>query len=496
MSYRMSSLLSRWVRPGAHSAWWRSNTAEHADSAPDGRTSIDGKSISRMVESVWKAQRLVPVGVVAVCWMLWGCAWRPGLYLWAAAALAMSAYRVYVVLMYRRNVQGHGTARQEGFIAHFGFTWPLSAFVWGTGSFLHFDHAPAEVQFAYWSLLGGMGLASVAHFAAHYGTTRRYINALLGPAMAAVVFGTVYRHGIGAPVELFLPCASIALFWHLLLRIGRRMKDLQQTNIQWRQSNEQLIASLLEQTREAKDAVETKNRFIASAAHDLAQPVHALSLYADDLRANPEGLHETLPKILQATQAINALFTSLFDLAKLDANAIQPRWQNVALEPLVRSLVEQFAPVAKAKGLDLRLRSAPIFAQTDPVMLTRIVGNFISNAVRHTDTGGILVALRQKKDAIVIQVWDTGPGIAPIHQELIFKEFYRITKHHGTEEGFGLGLSIVARLGAALGHPIEVRSHVNLGSVFSVSVLAPRPQADPWSAQDVMPESDFSRPSV
>jgi signal transduction histidine kinase len=122
--------------------------------------------------------------------------------------------------------------------------------------------------------------------------------------------------------------------------------------------------------------------------------------------------------------------------------------------------------MCQAKGLELRLHVVPGTAVSDPILLQRVVGNLISNAVKYTQRGGILVASRQTREGLRVEVWDTGVGIAAEHQREIFREFYKVPAHGGTEEGFGLGLYIVGRLTHILGHALTMRSRPGRGSVF------------------------------
>ena len=270
--------------------------------------------------------------------------------------------------------------------------------------------------------------------------------------------------------------ALLLVFWQALLQAGRRLHMTHRTNFELQYRNNQLIESLTRQTQAALDAVDIKNRFLASAAHDIRQPVHALGLYADWLSSEPELVHEIAPKIVESTKAVNALFDSLFDLARLDSGKVRLRVGQVHLPKLLRDLELQYRPLADAKGLSLRMRVLPATVVSDPILLQRIVGNLISNAIRYTNRGGILVANRGTRDGHRIEIWDTGVGIAPEHQQEIFREFYKIPSHGGTEEGFGLGLSIVERLSHILGHPLSLLSRPGRGSVFRLQLLPTNPQ--------------------
>jgi signal transduction histidine kinase len=250
------------------------------------------------------------------------------------------------------------------------------------------------------------------------------------------------------------------------------MNTVYRSSFELQFSNQELIDSLTQQTRAALRAVATKNRFLASAAHDLRQPVHALSLYADWLGSEPEMAQDIAPRILQSTRAINELFDSLFDLTRIDAGNYKVRLQPVDVAQLLSELVTQFASAAKAKSLVLRTRVKPCTVLSDPVVLRRILGNLVSNAMRHTSAGGVLMALRQRSDSIVLEVWDTGVGIAPEHQQAIFQEFYRVSQHQGTEDTLGLGLTVVSKLGTLMGYQLSLHSVFGKGSVFRVTLPA------------------------
>jgi signal transduction histidine kinase len=157
---------------------------------------------------------------------------------------------------------------------------------------------------------------------------------------------------------------------------------------------------------------------------------------------------------------------------RLDTGKIKLTIEPVDLGKLLYDLELQYRPVAEAKGLRLRVHATPGTVVSDPILLRRIVGNLVSNAVKYTHRGGVLLAARGRGPVRRIEVWDTGVGIAPVHQREIFREFYKVPSHAGTEDGFGLGLYIVARLAGILGHPLSLSSRPGSGTVFRV-ILAP-----------------------
>lgn len=391
---------------------------------------------------------------------------------WTLAAVLVMVMRYRVARIYQRDYAGSGIVQQRAFIARYGWTWTLGAVVWGSSLFLYFRKAPVFDQFICLIVLVGMAGFAVGAFAACLRCFIGYINGLAYTILAAMAWSVAVERPFPGTVTTYALVMLVLIYWSAVRMAGQRLNRVQRSHLELQFANAQLIASLTETTRVALEAVEAKNRFIASAAHDLRQPVHALGLYADWLRAEPELVLQITPKIVQSTQAVNELFNSLFDLARLDASVIEVNWQRVDLPSLVGELELQYAPLAREKGLDLRTHVLAGAVRSDPVLLKRLLGNLLSNAIRHTEQGGVLLAVRPGEDGWRMEVWDTGVGIAPAHQQAIFQEFYRVAKHNGTEEGFGLGLAIVTRLCGALNHRLSLRSQLGHGTVFRLDMEA------------------------
>jgi signal transduction histidine kinase len=146
--------------------------------------------------------------------------------------------------------------------------------------------------------------------------------------------------------------------------------------------------------------------------------------------------------------------------------------------------VVQFSPAVTAKHLNFRQRVAPAAVWTDPLLIRRIVGNLLGNAIRYTERGGVLLSTRVRAGCMWIEVWDTGVGIAPEHQEQVFQEFFKASTHEGTEDGFGLGLAIVQRLSEVLGHRVLMRSVLGRGTYVRVEVALADPVAAPVATAD------------
>ncbi|MBP7565147.1 MAG: HAMP domain-containing histidine kinase [Burkholderiaceae bacterium] len=436
---------------------------------PQGREWVDGELIRIMMGAAQNAQYLaalmVPV-VIVVGWRDVPLVW---LLLWALGAWGLWFARVHVSAVYLRTAAGGGTAVQRAFVERYGLVWPLNALWWGLMTALFFDRTPLENQFTCWLIVCGTVALAINNYSAWLPVMRSYIGTLMATS-SAVVFITMASNGFSGPAYHWWMLALILVCWHMTLRAGQRVHRAQRRTVELLHRNSILIESLKRQTHAALDAVAVKNRFLASATHDIRQPVHALALYADWLRNEPALVDEIAPKIVQATAAVNALFDSLFDFAKLDSGRMRVQIETLDVRELMRELETQYRPLAAARGLQLRTHEVEGSVVSDPIRLRRILGNLLSNAIKYTERGGVLLAARRTARGVRFEVWDTGIGIAPMHQKRIFSEFYKVPGHAGTEDGFGLGLAIVARVAASMGHPIAMKSRPGRGSMFSVTV--------------------------
>jgi signal transduction histidine kinase/CheY-like chemotaxis protein len=245
---------------------------------------------------------------------------------------------------------------------------------------------------------------------------------------------------------------------------------------------EQLNVTLEERVKERTLALEaanrSKTRFLAAASHDLRQPTAAIGLLVSLLRQqNGHGgdSREIVNMLDEAVASMESLLVGLLDISRLDAGAVQPQFQSVALHDLFQAVKVHEQSAAEAKGLRLsfRLPSGPegqkLMVTTDPLLVHSVLRNLLSNAIRYTPKGGVLVVARRKgKRRVRIQVWDTGIGIAPDQIERIFEEFYQVgNAARDRSRGIGLGLAIVRRTAGVLGEQVTVRSRLGKGSVFS-----------------------------
>jgi signal transduction histidine kinase len=226
-----------------------------------------------------------------------------------------------------------------------------------------------------------------------------------------------------------------------------------------------------ERTHQLELANLAKTRFLAVASHDLRQPLHALGLFVAQLGTASSATERAwlVDRINTATTAISELFKALLDISQLDAGALKPDITEFPAARLLSQIESTFAATAREKGLSFRVASTTAWLRSDFILLQRIVLNLVSNAVRCTSHGGVVVGCRKRGGELRIEVWDTGPGIPLDQRQKIFDEFYRLgDSERDRQPGLGLGLAIVDRLSRLLDHPIELTSTLGRGSRFAV----------------------------
>ncbi len=231
--------------------------------------------------------------------------------------------------------------------------------------------------------------------------------------------------------------------------------------------------ALAEAHAEAEQANRAKSRFLAAASHDLRQPFQAMSLFHHILtaRLSDDKQLEMAGKLGEAIAAGNTLLNTLLDTSALEAGNVKPRPVAFPLQEVTDRLTREFAEQAASKGMTLRMVPTSAWVLSDPVLLERMVRNLLVNALRYAGSGTILLGCRHRGGNVLVEVWDTGPGIPADQLKLIFDDFYRCgTDQPDGGRGLGLGLSIVRRTAQILGHQVDVRSCLGKGTVFSITV--------------------------
>jgi signal transduction histidine kinase len=249
-------------------------------------------------------------------------------------------------------------------------------------------------------------------------------------------------------------------------RMGRSFNRLKKDL--WEQGEGLQTAKL-----DAERANKAKSVFLASASHDLRQPLNAMQMYIAALQSKVKD-----KEILRIIEDINSvsistarLLNALLDVSELEVGAIKPRKEVFSVNNILISIFQSFLPLAKDKELDFRVVPSSLYVESDPALLERILGNFMSNAIRYTDKGSVLIGCRKRGDKVSIEVWDTGCGISDDQMSLIYEDFYQVeNKERDRGKGLGLGLALAKRLADSLKHTIDSKSRLGSGSYFSVNV--------------------------
>ena len=427
-------------------------------------------------------------GLVVGAYMV-GTAWafNPPLIIaaWGAGILAAVAARWMVSWTFRRK------ERPDAALGRWANLYALSMTAIGTLygiSFLLFAHPHEPITIAL--TLGA--LYSVA--AGSTPSSAYYPPAILGaviPAFAAVL-GKLLLTG---DFEYILLGSASALYGLTMIGYCRVQARTLEDGFRIRFENDELLRQLTRERAEAQEARQAaeqanlaKSQFLAAASHDLRQPLYALGLFSsslDQLRLDEDG-RNVVRRIQDSIKVMEESFEGLLDLSKLEAGVVQPRLAPVDVDALFDRVSQVFRPLALERGLDLRFRSDGEWVLSDATLLEQVISNLVSNAIRATTHGGVLIAARRRGDMLRFEIHDTGRGIAAEDVKRIFHEYVQLDNpERDRRRGLGLGLAIARRSVALLGSKIHVASRPGRGSCFAVaqplcaaSKLAPSARTD------------------
>ncbi|HKT72336.1 MAG TPA: hybrid sensor histidine kinase/response regulator [Steroidobacteraceae bacterium] len=428
---------------------------------------------------------------VLLCLALRGAVSDPRLGIWLAAVYLTIAGRYGLWRAFTHsetaaaNLMAHPRAHPRAWGRRATVGSAINGLVWGIGGLTLYAPQSAASQFLLLIAEFGMGAGSAY-------ASQPSLESFLAYLYPSVLLSAVPFFAAGDSVHVTLGI-MLLVFVAAATHFGGRISGAIASSIELRFENVQLIRELRNQrdaAERAKDAAEeaniAKSRFLAAASHDLRQPLHALGFFIYALREQPLApeSREILGNIRRSVDAMEGLFNALLEVSRLDAGIVHPCLSTVALAPILNRVVREYEPLAAEKGLSLSMSRTTAVARTDPQLLERILRHLVTNAIRYTDDGGILVGCRRGPGVWALQVWDTGRGIAANQQREIFQEFRQLDNpERDRRKGLGLGLAIVERLGKLLEHPIEVRSEVGRGSMFSVTIPRGKPQ-------DCVPEEE------
>ncbi|MDM0117006.1 ATP-binding protein [Variovorax sp. J22R133] len=346
------------------------------------------------------------------------------------------------------------------------------------------------------SLIAGFGIALIAILVA-WASVRHMARTVARPlrrvsrTVAALEAGhfdarcDVVSEGPDSGVAPRRERHELASLAHDVNRLAERLEHNQQVS---EERVREATAVAMQRMAEAEQAALSRARFLAAASHDLRQPLHAMGLFIDGLLPTATPAQQPAMRRLQeSTEFMSMLLDDLLEISRLDAQVLTPALAPIALGPLFEHLSGQYAAQSAQSRVRMVWRPNGLAVRSDAALLLRIIGNLISNAIRHAPPEGtVMVAARRGKgdNTVRIEVRDNGIGIAPIHQQRIFEEFYQVANtERDRRQGFGLGLAICARVAALLGTRIELRSALLLGSTFSMTL----PAADPVGAARPVP---------
>ncbi len=318
---------------------------------------------------------------------------------------------------------------------------------------------------------GGMLLVAVGLvLAISWGIARRFRIALHTLTLA------VQRLGNGEPVQLALDHQNNPL-WKLQHAIHEAEKSVAHMQNRMQSALGRTSIELAEKNAKLQSASLSRARLLAAASHDLRQPLYALTLFSSTLRAgetDPDKITRIM-HIQECVASLDQLFAELLDLSRLESGSMQASETDVRLDDVFDEVSRNFRMLAESRGLRLVVRKTDAWVRGDRTMLARILNNLVSNALRYTDSGGVLIGVRhQDHQQVRIDVWDTGCGIAPEHQQRVFDEFYQVkqaTVAAGERKrGLGLGLATVRRLAELCGCALTLSSRPGRGTLVSITL--------------------------
>ena len=394
--------------------------------------------------------------------LFWNQADHQSLLVWLLCIYALHTTDMF--LWWRHATQLNSISDCQKWSRRFNFSTASTSLCWGSIALFFF---PSDL--AYQALMICIVLGLVAGSVS--------LNSVYPPALYIYALGVtipmLFRLILTADQTHLILALMLLLFLIGSISAGRELNKTFWKSLWQRYENDQLIEQLTDQTTIAEAANQNKSRFLASASHDLRQPLQALALFSDALE-NIAKNNETRYLAVQIGKSVTALvdmFDELLDISKFDAGVIQANKQHFRLKPMFDRIESDYLPLAVAKGLTFTLPDTELICYSDPNLLERILRNLISNAIRYTDIGKVSVKCTDTQNTLVFSVTDTGIGIRAESLPHIFEEYYQVeNQHRDRMKGLGLGLAIVRRMEKLLDCKVSVVSKPAYGSTFSFSL--------------------------
>lgn len=351
----------------------------------------------------------------------------------------------------------------------------FSGALWGATAWIFYPHGDPIQQVGLIVVVYTFCVAAVPVLSTQLGLYLAFASLCFGPlALRIASEGTDYAYQLAGILLLIISLTTV---------LARSYRNALQRIIDLKLQADELLAQLRVEKatadtarREAEVANRAKTQFFTAASHDLRQPLHAMGLFAEALRqkVHDDEVAQLVNSINASVDALEELFSELLDITRIDTGGVAVNPQHVQIGDIFRKLRLHFEPTAFEKGLALRLRGGRHRVYADPLLVERVLRNLVSNAIRYTQDGTVLVSCRRRGDRLLLQVWDTGIGIPPDEQARIFEEFYQVPRAPDEvpleRKGLGLGLAIVKRLADLMEAPLSLRSQPGRGTVFTMEL--------------------------
>ena len=382
---------------------------------------------------------------------------------WLAAMVGLIAVRWILLLRFRASsMKGHHDIHLWRMVFVLGSG--ASGCLYGLLGYIASDSSRPLSTIFVLMVLVGMTAGSIASLSAVEGA----YPAFAVPTMSPIIF----RHWeIGGVTGLTIAAFGV-LFLAVNLGYARIQRRTLLESIRLRFEREELIQEL-ESARQLSDAAnEAKTRFLLSAGHDLRQPLYAIMLLIENMRRRaPAGAERETAALRTCARTIDDLLDRMLEIARMESGKAETHTEDTPLQSIFERLMTEFGPEAQAREIDVTCVATSLVIRTDAHLLTCILRNFLSNALRYSEGGKVLIGARRLGDRARIEVLDQGPGIAPEHMEAIFEPFYQVGNlERAPEKGHGLGLSIARGMATMMGARIDTRSRLGHGSAFGVTV--------------------------
>ncbi|MFV1983958.1 MAG: ATP-binding protein [Thiohalomonadales bacterium] len=384
------------------------------------------------------------------------------LIIWLLSMAILVAIRTASYVSYRRHFKIELVKR---YAVYFTLGSAGSGILWGCAGFLFFPEQNIEHQYYLLIIFFGLAVAGLSSLHAYLPV----YYAFLFPQLLPVIIKTISQ---GDSINVSL---GTMLFFFLIgmAYFGFNFNRSLMQSLRLRFENVELVKQLREQKEEAEKANIAKSKFLAAASHDLRQPLHALMLFTsvlDEAIKYPK-IRKVVDKINASVDALQSLFNALLDISRLDAGVLVAETTHFKLQPMFKKLANDYSLATEEKGLALEFKECALVVFSDPTLLEQIMRNLVTNAIRYTNDGTIIISCVETDDFVRLDVTDTGIGIPANKHRIIFDEFYQLgNPQRDRGNGLGLGLAIVERIARLLNHPIEIHSILGEGSTFSIFV--------------------------